>query len=538
MRLQSVFVIFACLVLSACVVPSDVIMLQTPSVDAPFDYATTGVVTVQVADTTPFATAYPINQLTFAPQDVEASDESKYLRAVPIVGKGQSTRLFTAELPAGDYSIASLRTFESFGESYFSQYYPAGVQLGTFKVEPGRLTDLGVLVVYVKRSGDDYSFATTRAPSVNRATNYLRSDLPQRAAAVTNLDAPLTWDDDGLDDDRYNAYVNAVSRQISLGLPDIDESTGSVTFPGPLGVLLTRTSDRDWELNAFDDDVELMFYNETSDREWLITEFEEVFERAGPDADWARIGALSGTDLTPVYLDQNNGGQAFAITEHEGAVHIRVQEAAADAWQIVHTIPNPKPDRPSGPVFGRASKIARAGDNVYFTVRNILYRYGVDDRALTTVEGMKPDSLQIRNGYITATAARMFSTDKVSFDKGGSWQRFRGDVILPQPEGERRSRSTRRTRRVSAVGHPIFVSADVGYAIQDGGLDKPNYLIRTTNGAETWTRTGLADLPEGCNELVLATEAELLLGCYLTGEYYRSDDAGASWALERSVSET
>ncbi|MEO1037808.1 MAG: sialidase family protein [Pseudomonadota bacterium] len=543
-KIESMHVLFrlvsvaVAVVLTGCAVPSQVIMLPEPTAEQPFDYTATGVVTIQVADTSPFATYYPINQVTFAPKDVEASEESKYLRAAPISGKGESSKLFVAELPAGEYSISSLRSFHVVGSGWFSQVYPGGITLGTFKVEPGQLTDLGVVVVYVRRSGDDYGFATTRAASANRAVDHLRAALPARAQAIGNFDEPLLWDDDGLDDDRYNAYLNAVNRQIALGVPDIDVDTGSLTFPGPLGVMLTRTSDREWQLDAYEDDIEIRFFNRTAAREWMVTEFDELFMRETDDGEWQQHAAPGDDAETLIFVGENSAGAPFAITRRDDFITIWTANAVGGDWATRHSIESKRSVWTGNTDLARFSTVARSGDYIFLALRNKLYRYAVDAATLGEVDGMSPDSLQTRNRYITATSGSMFASDKVSFDNGTSWTKYRGDLIPLDYEEKKKNNRRTGVRAINTVGHPIFIDQNVAYAIQDGGQNKDNFLIKSTNGAKTWSQKGMADLPEGCNQLVLATESEVLLGCYLTGEFYRSDDGGASWTLERSVSET
>lgn len=530
----------ACLTVLAsagCVTNSNVIFVPEVGADVPFDYSATGVVTIQVADTTPFGGAYPINQVTFAPEDVEASEESKYLRARPLDGMGDTSRVFIAELPAGNYSISSLRTFHQFGESFFSQFYPGGVELGTFKVEPGKLTDLGVIVVYIKRSGDDYSFSTTRGASPNRATGHLRNALPGRAAAISNLAEPLQWDEDGLEDDRYNAYLNAVNRQIALGLPDIDTTTGALTFPGPLGVMLTRTADHEWFLDAFDDDVEIRFYNKTHQGQWMVTEFNELYQRDTAEDDWAAVTPPEGGRADITFVGDNVAGTPFAVTRSGDFVTIYAGTGQPGEWQSVHQIES-KVSFWTGGADLRFATYARSGDYLFLALRNKLYRYGIDSQSLTEVDGMSPASLQTRNGYITATAANFLGSEKVSFDSGGNWARYRGDLIpKADPEPKKNSRKTR-LKKINIVGHPIFVDEKLAYAIHKGKGSAENYLISSVDGALTWAAREHAPLPDGCSSLVLATDSEILLGCFLTGEYYRSEDNGASWVLERDVSET
>ena len=87
------------------------------------------------------------------------------------------------------------------------------------------------------------------------------------------------------------------------------------------------------------------------------------------------------------------------------------------------------------------------------------------------------------------------------------------------------------------IGHPIFLNNSLAFGVHEAPRNGDAFLVRTDDGAENWKRVD-APLPKGCLDLELANSSELLLQCFLSGEFYRSTDEGMSWEIDREVSDT
>lgn len=537
------------LLLAGCM-PSRINILPDPTDDAQLVSANNGVLVLQVADTTPFGIGVPVNQVTLAPKDVNVDDDSKFPRMLALEDvPGQSTKIFQAVLPAGEYSIASLRAYYQFGEAYFSRFYPAGIDLGTFRVEPGKVTDLGILAVYIRRSGEDYLFETVRTAGEPRALKLLAERRPGLAARIENRDAPRSWDPDGNDGDRRSGYVNAVNRQIVFAEPSIDSATGALRFPSRLGVIVARDNDGAWRLDSIPLDVELRQIVRIGDDDVVLTEFGDILARRDGGTEWREIGVPPVGDGELRFIDSHHSGPVFAVSQEHNTATIWSAPALGDSWTRVVSI-----ERELG-FFESLDKslfaidkgmsgatYAAHGDFLYLALGKDMYRFDQRTRQYDVLDTPNPESVQIRNGILTIRTSS-FSGSRVSFDDGSSWQRYAGrfiEQVDEESQGRRRSQRYRQERRAARLlGHPVFVDTQLGYAIHEElSKNAEPFLVRTEDGAETWRAATATALPEGCGRLVLASQTELLLGCFLSGEFYRSSDGGETWEVDRDVAET
>ena len=120
--------------LAACASQVDLIEpLEATTVPAPNE----GVVVARVINTTRYPA--PLNQLTIAPQNVNASDEEKYQRLLSTESRLNGTSVFASPVAADNYTLTSLRAFHSNGEYYYQHFVPGGTDLGTFEVRPGQV---------------------------------------------------------------------------------------------------------------------------------------------------------------------------------------------------------------------------------------------------------------------------------------------------------------------------------------------------------------------------------------------------------------
>jgi hypothetical protein len=150
------------------------------------------------------ASVLPFNQLTITPKDVKASKDVKYPRLQSMEDPHGDTSLFASAVPAGEYSLESVRSFFFIGEYIYSTWADGGVDFGVFKVEPGKLTDLGTFIAYRK------------------------------------------VEDDGLDNDRQSAYL-ALAQNPTIFTDRYLSPSGSLFMLGKLGAILERTKSGEWK---------------------------------------------------------------------------------------------------------------------------------------------------------------------------------------------------------------------------------------------------------------------------------------------------
>jgi len=505
-----------------------------------------GLVAIQIADSTPLGQSYPVNYVTFAPKNYGESEKDKFPRAEAIDTSGLSTTWILAALPENEYSIRSLNAYYYFGNSYVQQFYPADIGLGTFNVEAGKITNLGVLAVYIGRRNDSYLYETTRASKTisDYGTEALQAGFPLLLGEITNLDAPLTWNEDGLDADRRSNYRNAVNRQIAFGEPYINEGTGEIIYTGPLGVILRRQAEGEWVLDAFDEDIRIRQFLEINGQEILLTEFGTLYSRQSGSNAW-EPGKEGGVDGEIVFLTQSDAGQVIAVAHEPESVAVWDADSIEGPWtkRAVQEITYgfwTAPADPNEDVKG--ATYIKHGPYIFMGMERNVYRYSIAANMIENLGIAGPSTLQARNGFITVRGRGSWGdVNKVSFDNGDSWKTFSNRLVAPEVQaasgGHVPVSSNRRATR-NLVGHPIFIdpsNAYVTHAVKDE--EEKRYLVKTVDGGRKWMVEDLYELPEGCADLIMAKSDDLLLGCYLSGEFYSSSDGGKSWELERAVSE-
>ena len=544
-RLLPILAIGAFTVLIAGCIPSTVNMLEKPTNESELQAVNGGLVLVQIADTTPLGARYPVNQVTLAPKDVNESDEIKFQRMTAIEAPGNSTKFFYAVVPANDYSISGLRAYYSFGDSYLAMDYPAGINLGTFSVDSGKVTNLGVIATYVKRRGEDYLYKSVRTSSPSRTLSLLRDDAPDLLARSTNADAPMTWHEDGKDQDRQSDYREAVYRQIVFGQPFVEEASGEIHYPSRLGTLVQRDDEGEWLLEATEEDAEIAMLTRIQGQQVLVNEFGELFVRDGQNEPW-RPATNVPSDAPVVFIDEHPQLGVYAVTQEDMSVTIWSSPRLDNEWSQLQSF------EPELGFFAALDQsllgieqniqgaVYVATDNHLFLVlRGDLYRYDFTDRTFTELKTPDVQSLQIRNGIITISS--WGSSDKVSFDAGETWLKYNGPIDTGEVATTWKAQQRLKAREKSTkfIGHPIFLDPQNGFGVhEEETKEEGPFLIRSNDGGRSWVKVEGGGLPEDCASLELATSREILLGCFITGEFYRSTDAGVSWDLEREVSET
>jgi len=544
----NIIVLLSCFSLVSCVTSNILMVASATDEDAHLIDSGSGVLLVQIADTTPVGASYPINQITLAPKDVNVDDESKFPRLEAAEAAGESSNFFHTVLPSGEYSLGSLRAYYQFGESYLSRFYPAGIGLGTFSIEQGKVTDLGVIAVYIRRDGDDYRYKTVRALATARTADLFSESLPELVARMSNMDAPLQWHPDGNDSDRRGDYVGAVNRQITFADPFVDDVSGVIRFPSRLGVIVQRNDEGKWSLDSIPDDVELRQVTRVSSHDVVVTEFDEIYGRAPGDDNWALLPSPSSRGKL-MFVGERTGSGIYAVMQEADSVTIWSAASLGESWNILGSI---SPELSFFQALDRSfftidHRIEGAGYSIignylFMALRKDLYRFDFRNSTFEELEVSNAASVQIRNGVITVRAPGSSTSNRVSFDSGNTWQRSAGKFIDRRfTSDEQRPRTYRRTELFSAkfLNHPIFIDDQNGFALHEGKKsDDAPFLISTSDGSRTWTAKPQADLPEGCGQLVLANDKILLLACFLSGEVFRSEDAGESWVLDRAPSES
>ncbi|WP_045856296.1 beta propeller repeat protein [Teredinibacter purpureus] len=255
MRLKGVFdlkrivqLTLMTLILSGCAV-SGVNFSPALTKDSVIDN-TQGVVTVRVvnAGTIPL----PFNFLTVVPENLNESEEIKAVSLESIANTVGDSSMFTSQVPAGNYTVSSIRGYYALGEYWYSRWVNGDVTLGTFTVEPGKTTDLGTLIYYPKSQGEKYLNTLIRSPGSN-TESLVNTHTPFLTYDAQNI---LSWNDDEREDERYATYASTVQNPVVYNRRYIARDN-SVYFIGKLGFILQRDASGEWHEDAVDTDGDL-----------------------------------------------------------------------------------------------------------------------------------------------------------------------------------------------------------------------------------------------------------------------------------------
>ena len=147
----------------------------------------------------------PFNQLTINAGSVQTATINPYTVFAKEPFQGSST-VFSSAVSAGSYSFDSIALYHTARRGWYSDVVDdGGVELGTFVVEPGKVTDLGTIVCYNKLQDGEYIKTLIRIPenepgsALQKHFDFYQFDKEQ----------VLGWNEDGFEGDRRARYLSA-----------------------------------------------------------------------------------------------------------------------------------------------------------------------------------------------------------------------------------------------------------------------------------------------------------------------------------------
>lgn len=196
--------------------------------------------------------ALPFNHLYIAPSNLNESAEVKSTQVMAVNPASGDSSLFASAVDAGHYSLSFISSYHSNGSYWYSRGVKGGIELGTFEVVPGKVTDLGTLVYYPKNQGERFIETLLRSPS-NENQALVSASLP---FFNYQSDESLSWKEDEYGDDRRAAYNSALQNPVVFNRQYLAPD-GSLFIIGKLGTILKRERGGDWSIDAVDTDSEL-----------------------------------------------------------------------------------------------------------------------------------------------------------------------------------------------------------------------------------------------------------------------------------------
>jgi hypothetical protein len=272
-----------------------------------------GVVVVRVIN----ASSYPLpfNQVTITPKNLNESKKIKpsRLQALPVATTNST--VFSASVVSGSYSLDSIRAFHIRGDYMYSRWIGADAQFGTFNVEPGKIADLGTIIYYPKPQKDKYLNTTLRKPS-SQSSDILGDYFPFYSF---NQEQVTTWSEDEYQEDRDALYASIAQNPVTFNT-DYLAPDNSIYFVGKLGVILKRTANKEWELDAVDTDLDLSSISQNNQGDLIIGGDEGAVFFKQNNGEWQNISTARSHHIEEVYF--NDVGDIELITREETKLHV------------------------------------------------------------------------------------------------------------------------------------------------------------------------------------------------------------------------
>ncbi|GAB4184862.1 MAG: hypothetical protein Tsb002_08200 [Wenzhouxiangellaceae bacterium] len=236
--------LLAGLLLSAC--GSDLIYRSAdPQSIKPDDpvFAGSGYITARILNNTPLASTTNWRKMELT-ASASSADGKTQVFAVPMTHQDY----FLGQLPAGEYAIRQFSDF--FPGADVVHYAPAPASLGTFRIVPGRVTDLGVLIYQPLDSGRRGGpFYIVRDQDDLDMLQLIDTHYPQLTANIAT-DRVFAWQPGELahHNDSGKTLLDVSLQYPQINRPELTETqAGQLLTTTKLGVILLRGRTGDWQ---------------------------------------------------------------------------------------------------------------------------------------------------------------------------------------------------------------------------------------------------------------------------------------------------
>ncbi len=516
----------------------------------------------------------PINQITIAPKNLNASDKVVPTRLLTNAAFPGETTLFASAVDSGEYSVSSLRSFYSGYERRYDRFVDTGIELGTFRVQPGKITDLGTLIYYSKPDGDIYKDLVLRSPT-EPDNSLIEMAFPDLKYSDNDL---LTWIDDGHSEERQVLYGSVVqsptrfSRQYQA--PD-----GALYFIGKLGFVIKRNANGVWEQDAVDTDFDLKAIAVNSNGDVLVGgEFGNLFLKY-KGAEWKKIPIAENFWIEEIIFKSDNLVDVVLLNSDKLEIRRANLLKAEESWPILasHTIydsckstQNKAFEMQNATTYTNCStklletakfmkidgskylNIVSQGGSEYsiFNGSNSVY-FSLDQETWSI---SKADNGNRKVDYIYNAGALDFGIDKpgvLSFDQNikyliystsqKKWRNvstkvdrcpgLRKEALKCKKVGDNKAYKRHQEFRFASIPYFFSNTEGIAFVYYDRYEEEPiQKILVTENSGKTWTETEI-ELPDKyCNETVPEADKVFLVGCNgVSGDFYESTDKGKTW---------
>ena len=545
-----------------------------------------GVVVVRVIN----ASAYPLpfNQFTIAPKNLNESKKIKPSRLQALSISTTNSTIFSAPVKAGSYSLSSIRAFHMRGEFWYSRWAGADAQFGTFNVNPGQVTDLGTVIYYPKPEKDKYINTLLRHPVLEKGQT-----LEQHFSFYSfNNEDVITWSEDEYQDQREALYASIVQNPVTFNeqylAPD-----DTVYFIGKLGVILSRTPDKEWELDAVDSDLDLSAIAQSVDGDLVVGGDEGAIFYKPLGEEWKNISIDNSHHIEDFYFSADK--TLTVVSRQETKLHVMSLASVDEEWQTKTTydyvkgwqntnpefqfVENPDGDKKKTKNNKKPKRIVSAelsneqGNNIIVVKYQSMHEniaFGIGD---TETYAYDPITWQVRKHNSSLGIDKVFNAGatKIGVEYAGFWSwtgkstyykqdnvteewqeistsimkckketsELKGDVCV-ENDSKKVVKASKESFSFTSI--PWFRDNTYGVAIVSfsdfnfwtGKRSNETKIIETKDGGKSWQVTENKLPNKFCAQIVNEVKDSLLLSCKgVSSDFYESTDNGKSWTLVR-----
>ena len=521
----------------------------------------------------------PFNQLTITPKDINVSADNKYPRLLSLPDPDGSTSLFASAIPPGEYSVDSVRSFFVIGEYFYSLWASGGVDMGVFKVTPGKITDLGTFIYYRKVEGDRYSDKLIRIPQTNNQSFIEKS----RPFLKYNPKDVLTWNDDDLDSDRFSTYVS-LSQNPTLFTERYLSDNGSLFLLGKLGAVLERTPSGEWKQHTLETNADLRTVALDKKGQLLVGGDQGALFFKGLDGKWQDWSMDISTKISSIQFMPSGDIDLYTAQNGEGVIlrgkmangkpvwNKRFSYVARKGWfnannQLLLNTGEPPFKTTTTKSKQRVKSLVlenflgrdyvRVGiqqsnyDGTFGALNNTefkLFSISADNQLHYESElaGKMDSIIAAGKTSIGVKVAGFWSwTGKDSYHRydstSKSWEKIETYTNNCPSIKEKAAKCKVNGKTVSRLegfdfmSVPVFVTPEKGYAsvrpsaYNTQGERKP-FMVSTDDGGKNWKKMPVEFPGKFCTDLVPEISDRIMLYCSgVSGDFYESTDEGKTW---------
>jgi len=427
----------------------------------------------------------------------------------------QTTNHFSGALPPGDYQIDALKSEEVVASGRYISTAPLHDKLGRFKVESGKLTDLGTVVFYPQYWSMGIGLFSVFAIGGKDTAPVLKQLNPVAYSAISKVPS-LGW---------QQIFAAKAPQQISLvtnNLPRVnpffEAENGELYAGGLLGKIFHRKNNGTWETLDTGSNFEIFKIEKVAATIYATSE-NNVFKSSDEGKSWETISLPKLAGRLEFFHKSKNGTEyVYLLTKSTlfKTFNLYQRNTDSEEWKQITS---------DSYDIGLIENILPSMYQVSETPR-LQFTPGNNNNYMLSQDGksITRDLVALYSSMHYLDDGWLYGIDinfTLSTDKDPAVQ-----IYNPV---ERKSQQGIRWIKSKITGI-YFSDKQNGYVAYNNGTSLPE-ILETQDGGKSWTTVPNS---KGSRD-VFQSRAGILFKVDLNGSIYSSDNHGKSWRLEKSV---